>query len=88
MDLARPKRAKTGHREPQISSECLRELENLLQEADVGENYQMDTALHEACRPVADVACRDVTPGEARVLNCLMEKVLSNIMCTMSQYTN
>ena len=42
------------------------QLEEVMEEADVGENYEMDPLLAEACQEVVKVACKHVKPGEAR----------------------
>ncbi|XP_064639932.1 Golgi apparatus protein 1-like isoform X2 [Lineus longissimus] len=75
MDLARPQHKGNRKFSPQLSDDCQRELKNLLTEADAGEDYRIDRALQEACQPVVDTACKDVPPGDARVLNCLMDKI-------------
>ena len=31
--------------------------------------------LQEACQAVADTACRDIRPGDARIITCLLEKM-------------
>ena len=42
------------------------QLKSLLRTADVAEDFTMDRALHEACQPVADVACKSIKPGSAK----------------------
>ena len=42
------------------------QLEDVLTEADVGESYEIDPALQEACEPAVRTLCHDVTPGEGR----------------------
>ena len=42
------------------------QLEEVLMEADVGDNYAMDPAIQEACEPIVRVLCKDVSPGEGR----------------------
>jgi hypothetical protein len=42
------------------------QLKDLLKEADVGEDFRVDPALDEACRPVVETACREIKPGDAR----------------------
>ena len=37
-----------------------------MKEADVGEDWQVDPVLREACRSVVDVACLDIRGGNAR----------------------
>lgn len=36
------------------------QLEGLIKETDVGEDWRLDPVLHDACQPVVDSACRDV----------------------------
>ena len=44
----------------------LLQLKSLLRTADVAEDFTMDRALHEACQPVADVACKSIKPGSSK----------------------
>lgn len=46
-------------------------LEDLLEEADVGDNYEVDPAIQEECEPVVKVLCKDIRPGEGRSDCCL-----------------
>ena len=43
--------------------------------SDVAEDWRVDPVLRNACKPVVDIACRDATNGDARVMSCLMEKI-------------
>ncbi|XP_076234853.1 Golgi apparatus protein 1 [Calliopsis andreniformis] len=58
-----------------VSSKCQRALEELIMEADAGEDWRIDPVLREQCQPVVNVACRDVHGGDARVISCLMEQL-------------
>lgn len=71
MERARPKRKKELRIEPQ----CQRALEQLVKEADVGEDWRVDPVLRRACKQVVDAACGEVTGGEGRVMSCLVEKL-------------
>lgn len=42
------------------------QLEGLVKEVDVGEDWRVDPVLREACKPVVDVACQEVRGGDAR----------------------
>lgn len=75
MDLARPKKNQESRWEVQISDNCVRALEDLLEEADVGDNYEVDPAIQEECEPVVKVLCKDIRPGEGRIMNCLVESL-------------
>lgn len=75
MEHARPKR-----RREKVSSQCQRALEGLVKEVDAGEDWRVDPVLREACKPVVDVACQEVRGGDARVMNCLMDKLGTNFM--------
>ncbi|XP_034236975.1 Golgi apparatus protein 1 [Thrips palmi] len=70
MEHARPKR-----RRDKVSAQCQRALEGLVKEVDAGEDWRVDPVLREACKPVVDVACQEVRGGDARVMNCLMDKL-------------
>jgi len=53
-----------------MQPKCLRQLEALVKEADVGDDFSVDPFLAEACAPVVKTACKDIEPGEGRwVLN-------------------
>lgn len=75
MEHARPKR-----RREKVSPQCQRALEVLVKEVDAGEDWRVDPVLREACKPVVDVACQDIRGGDARVVNCLMDKLGTNHM--------
>ena len=42
------------------------QVEDLLLEADVGSNFEMDKVLMKACLPVVQTACKNVRAGDAR----------------------
>ncbi|XP_052060526.1 Golgi apparatus protein 1-like isoform X2 [Mytilus californianus] len=81
MDKARTKsRKKAPDNSEPMSPQCQRAVEDLLLEADVGSNFQMDKVLMKACMPVVQTACRNIQAGDARILNCLMEKIDDDVM--------
>ncbi|XP_076110443.1 Golgi apparatus protein 1-like isoform X3 [Mytilus galloprovincialis] len=81
MDVARTKsRKKAPDNRVPMSAQCQRAVEDLLLEADVGSNFQMDKVLMKACMPVVQTACRNIQAGDARILNCLMEKIDDDVM--------
>ncbi|XP_015515645.1 Golgi apparatus protein 1 [Neodiprion lecontei] len=63
-----------------VTPNCQRALEGLIKEVDAGEDWRLDPVLHDACRSVVDVACRDVRAGDSRVISCLMDKLGTTIM--------
>ncbi|KAK9511032.1 hypothetical protein O3M35_005681 [Rhynocoris fuscipes] len=70
-----------GTRTPKrISPACYKELENLLKEADVGEDWRADPVLWKSCQSVANVACHNVIGGESRMMSCLMGKIGTEVM--------
>ncbi|XP_015923497.1 Golgi apparatus protein 1 [Parasteatoda tepidariorum] len=69
MEHAKPSRIDSGR----ISDSCRRELESLLKQSDVGEDWRVDPVLQEACQPVVDAVCSHEKPGEGRVMSCLMK---------------
>jgi len=75
MDLMRPNPKKGKARQQDISEGCRGEMSKLMKEADVGSDFRIDTMLQEACQAVADTACRDIRPGDARIITCLLEKM-------------
>ncbi|XP_076655241.1 Golgi apparatus protein 1 [Halictus rubicundus] len=75
MEHTRPRRKKS-----RVSSKCQKALEELIMEADAGEDWRIDPILREQCQPVVNLACRDVHGGDARVISCLMEQLGTNRM--------
>lgn len=71
MEHAKPRRKK----EQRISAECQRALETLIKITDAGEDWRVDPVLRESCKPVVDVACKEVHGGGSRVMSCLMEQL-------------
>ncbi|XP_030387211.1 Golgi apparatus protein 1 isoform X2 [Scaptodrosophila lebanonensis] len=69
-------------RRPQrrVTAQCQRGLEMLIKVSDAGEDWRVDPVLRRACKPVVDVACKDVEGGEARVMSCLLEHIGSQMM--------
>ncbi|ESO11293.1 hypothetical protein HELRODRAFT_116840 [Helobdella robusta] len=68
MDLARPQKV-NGVFSIQVSSTYL------MLQVDIGESYDVDPILKRACRDVVAVYCGDLTPGEGRVMQCLMSSI-------------
>ncbi|CAK9798296.1 Golgi apparatus protein 1 [Anthophora plagiata] len=66
---------RTKKRKSRVSSRCERALEELIMEADAGEDWRIDPVLREQCQLVVNLACRDVHGGDARVISCLMEQL-------------
>lgn len=52
----------------------------MVKKADLGENWSVDPVLHEACDPVVKIACKNVPNGNARIMNCLMDSLRSDLM--------
>ncbi|XP_071784755.1 Golgi apparatus protein 1-like isoform X1 [Asterias amurensis] len=63
-----------------MSRKCEKALQDLVEEADAGANYRIDSALHKACKPVRDKLCKTEDAGDAKVLSCLMENIYSSEM--------
>uniref|UniRef100_A0A1B6KZZ0 Golgi apparatus protein 1 n=1 Tax=Graphocephala atropunctata TaxID=36148 RepID=A0A1B6KZZ0_9HEMI len=75
MEHSRPKR-----RKERVSPPCQRALEDLIEKTDIGEDWRVDPFLKDACKPVVDKACQELMGGDARVMNCLMEKLGTDVM--------
>ncbi|XP_037933089.1 Golgi apparatus protein 1 isoform X2 [Teleopsis dalmanni] len=73
MENARTKRR-------HVTAQCQRTLETLIKVSDAGEDWRVDPVLHRACKPVVDIACRDIDGGDARVISCLMENIGTQVM--------
>ncbi|XP_050588557.1 Golgi apparatus protein 1 [Bombus affinis] len=70
MEHTRPRKRKS-----RISSKCQRALEDLIMEADAGEDWRIDPVLKEQCELIANVVCKNVQGGDARMISCLMEQL-------------
>ncbi|XP_019628753.1 PREDICTED: Golgi apparatus protein 1-like [Branchiostoma belcheri] len=70
--------SKTGQN--RLSKTCLIAVQSLVKEADAGFDYRMDVALQDACEPVVQTACKDIKPGDAMILSCLMEHLYTPSM--------
>ncbi len=55
-----------------ITDKCQRTVEGLLKEVNAGEDWRVDPYVRHDCAPVVSSSCRNVQPGEGRVLQCLM----------------
>lgn len=64
----------------QITSKCQREVEQLLKEVNIGENWQVDVVFQESCQSTVDALCAKIKPGGGRVLNCLADHINSDQM--------
>ena len=42
------------------------QLQELVETADAGANYHIDSALHKACKPVRDKLCKTEDAGDAK----------------------
>ncbi|XP_018575039.1 Golgi apparatus protein 1-like [Anoplophora glabripennis] len=71
---------KAGNSNTKINDQCMRALEDLVKETDVGENWSVDPILQQACYPVVKVACKDLLGGDAKVMSCLMDKLGTDYM--------
>ncbi|CAH1270214.1 GLG1 [Branchiostoma lanceolatum] len=63
-----------------LSKTCMIAVQSLVKEADAGFDYRMDVALQDACEPVVQTACKDIKPGDAMILSCLMEHLYTPSM--------
>ncbi|XP_035678241.1 Golgi apparatus protein 1-like isoform X7 [Branchiostoma floridae] len=70
--------SKTGKN--RLSKTCMIAVQSLVKEADAGFDYRMDVALQDACEPVVQTACKDIKPGDAMILSCLMEHLYTPSM--------
>lgn len=70
----------TGGGNTKLGSSCLRSLEDLMREANPGENWNVDPVLHQACDPVVKIACKNVKGGNGRVMSCLMDSIRTDVM--------
>ncbi|OWF45073.1 Golgi apparatus protein 1-like [Mizuhopecten yessoensis] len=82
MEHARNQHKKAS---PQLSPPCVRALESLVREADVGSDFRMDRNLQKACQEVVNIVCKDIHPGDAEVINCLMDHLDSEYMTDLCE---
>ncbi|XP_074644298.1 Golgi apparatus protein 1-like isoform X2 [Tubulanus polymorphus] len=82
MDLARPRKYEGGKLtfSTEITKKCLRALKGLMREADVAEDYRIDPTLHAACHSVVQSECKGISPGDSRIMNCLLDHIGSDKM--------
>lgn len=69
-----------AHVRNRISSHCKSEMEILLKEVNVAEDWRVDPVLQEACQSTVDSVCKNTSPGGGRILNCLAEHIDSSLM--------
>ncbi|KAL1491212.1 hypothetical protein ABEB36_011845 [Hypothenemus hampei] len=74
------KHARVIQERPSFGSGCLSALEDLVKSSDAGENWKVDPILQKACAPVVDTVCKEISSGEGRVMNCLMDHIGSGRM--------
>ncbi|XP_064467389.1 Golgi apparatus protein 1-like [Ornithodoros turicata] len=58
-----------------ISDKCRREVELVLKEVGIGEDWRVDPVLQESCQRDVEYLCRGVKPGRGSVLSCLMDHI-------------
>lgn len=51
------------------------QLEDIVKESNVAEDWRVDPVLHETCSSVVRSVCRGVRGGEGRVVSCLMDNI-------------
>ncbi|XP_054162657.1 Golgi apparatus protein 1-like [Oppia nitens] len=66
-----------GMKRGQITSQCRRSLEDLLKETNVAEDWRVDPVLQESCQASVELVCKDIEPGEGRVMACLLDHMNS-----------
>ncbi|XP_017101491.2 Golgi apparatus protein 1 isoform X2 [Drosophila bipectinata] len=71
---------KARRQQRRVTAQCQRGLETLIKVSDAGEDWRVDPVLRRACKPVVDLACKDVEGGEARVMSCLVERIGTSVM--------
>ena len=69
-----------AHVKKRISSKCQREVEVLLKEVNVAQDWRVDPVLQEACQSTVNTLCKDIKPGNGRILSCLAEYIESSLM--------
>ncbi|XP_014251813.1 Golgi apparatus protein 1 [Cimex lectularius] len=67
-------------RKNKISPNCLAEIEILIKETDVGEDWKADPIIWKSCQSVASVACNSFIRDDARTMNCLIDKLGTSLM--------
>lgn len=56
----------------QFSADCTAELRNLIKTTDASEDVSIDPDLQEACQSLLENQCKNIRPGEGRVIGCLL----------------
>ena len=76
MKYAKAKRRRgDAHVRRKISSNCQREVEQLLKEVNIAEDWRVDPVLQETCQSTVDNLCKHIRPGNGRILSCLAEHI-------------
>ncbi|KAJ6225809.1 hypothetical protein RDWZM_004354 [Blomia tropicalis] len=81
MKYSKPKRRRgdaLNHK--RISSKCQQEVEQLLKEVNIAENWRVDPVLHDACQSSVELFCHNIKSGNGRILDCLTDHIDSSQM--------
>lgn len=69
-----------AHTRKRVSSKCQREIEVLLKEVNIAEDWRVDPVLQEKCQSTVNSLCQGIKPGNGHVLSCLAENMDSSQM--------
>ncbi|KAF7495721.1 Golgi apparatus protein 1 [Sarcoptes scabiei] len=78
MKNVRPNRRRgDAHLKQRISNECERQIEDLLKEVNIAEDWRVDPILQQACQSTVNELCSNIRPGDGRILSCLADHIES-----------
>jgi Golgi apparatus protein 1 len=63
-----------------LNPRCLSVINSLMRAVDPGNDIRADPLLETTCRPVIDILCPKIQPGDSNVIMCLLDNLKSNRM--------
>lgn len=62
-------------RRQKFSTSCLTVLKGLVRAVDPGSDIRSDPLLERTCRPVIEILCPNIQPGDSNVVLCLLDNL-------------
>jgi Golgi apparatus protein 1 len=69
-----------ARKEKSFSPECLSAIKSLVRAVDPGNDIRADPLLETACRPVIDILCPRIKPGDSNIILCLLDNLKNTRM--------
>ncbi|UJR27806.1 hypothetical protein I4U23_009075 [Adineta vaga] len=71
---------KAAGKEKNFSSSCLASVKSLVRAVDPGNDIRADPLLETACRPVIEILCQKIKPGDSNIIMCLLDNLKNTRM--------